>query len=136
MPTPETEQLQKELISQRLQVSPVQLGVLMLRKIDVLWSSSGLVWAFHHTQENSNFIVETLYRVIEEFDRALFSWYLRWPAWASEKSGLPMSTSRILCFLPPFAPSFPLRCSLGTHICLSFSRLPLQRLDWISLQIQ
>ena len=72
MPTPETEQLQKELISQRLQVSPVQLGVLMLRKIDVLWSSSGLVWAFHHTQENSNFIVETLYRVIEEFDRALF----------------------------------------------------------------
>lgn len=72
MPTPETEQLQKELISQRLQVSPAQLGVLMLRKIGVLWSSSGLVWAFHHTQENPNFTIKELYKVIQEFDRALF----------------------------------------------------------------
>lgn len=42
MPTPETEQLQKELISQRLHVSPAQLGKLFLTRfviygLPVVW---------------------------------------------------------------------------------------------------
>ena len=72
MPTPETEQLQKELISQRLHVSPAQLGKLILNKVRNLWTAGGLVWAFRHVSQSSNFFVRELYQVIRDFDRALF----------------------------------------------------------------
>ncbi len=44
----------------------------MLQKVRNLWTASGLVWAFRHTQQNPSVMIGELYQVIREFDRALF----------------------------------------------------------------
>lgn len=72
MPTAETERVQKELISQRLNVSAKALFKLLYYKADVLWTRSGLSWAFGHTQGTPSFVIEQAYRIIQDFDRALF----------------------------------------------------------------
>lgn len=71
MPTAETEQVQQELIAQRAQ-SGSELWKLMYKKADMLWAKSGLGWAFAHTQQAPTFWVDKIYRMIQDFDRALF----------------------------------------------------------------
>lgn len=70
MPTAETERVQKEMIAQRLHSG--KLFELLYRKMDILWARDGLFWAFAHTQQNPSFLIGEIYRVIQDFDRALF----------------------------------------------------------------
>lgn len=68
--TPETEQIEKELILSRLANSKGLLRLAIL-KIDRIWNADALYWAMRHTQNGSQLRAQ-LYDTAREFDRGLF----------------------------------------------------------------
>ncbi len=70
-PTAETKRLAREIISQRLQMPLSEWLGLLQKKLSLLWYQRGLYWAFSHTQNGST-LRSLCYRLLEEFDRALF----------------------------------------------------------------
>lgn len=70
--TPATEQVQNGLIRERLSSSPDKLARHIVNKIRFLWCSDSLGWAFGHTQKDPTWSRETVYTVMQQFDRGLF----------------------------------------------------------------
>ena len=70
-PTAETKRLAREIISQRLHMPLSEWLGLLQKKLSLLWYQRGLYWAFSHTQ-NGSALRSLCYRLLEEFDRALF----------------------------------------------------------------
>ncbi len=71
-PTEETDALVQSMLSERLNIGLGNLAVLMVRKIDQLWNSSGLGWAFGHLDLDAHFWIKQIYTVLLNFDRSLF----------------------------------------------------------------
>ena len=101
MPTAETERVQNELISKQLQSIPNFLK-LIYQKAYLLWFDSGLDWAFGHTQQAPSFFVEQAYRIIHDFDRALFLLVLTIAALGLFKKG-GYEPEAYLCYFVFFA---------------------------------
>ena len=86
-PTDETIELETSLIRERLTQPPHRLAALMIRKIDYLWNTSGLYWAFQHTQAQSGATILGLitradaYELLQNFNQGLFLFACAFALW-------------------------------------------------------
>ena len=65
----ERSQAEIQVIKEHLQVSPFKLVETLVRKMKTLWWDRGLGWALGSVRESS----PTLYALLEEIDRAMFT---------------------------------------------------------------
>lgn len=71
LPTQETKELSRQIISQRIQVPLIQTMKLVLTKIDNLWLHNGMNWVFQHLK-NADWSVQLVLNGVITFDRVIF----------------------------------------------------------------